>query len=138
MCGPQTNSLRRSWRASVPGVLAHPRACLHGPGASLGSRYVESGRVGQAWLHVRAHLLFPFQKPQMGKKNKVGAGEKYAGSEGSPHFSLTQTCARKFWSEHACSSRKESVHFTGWVREFTRPTMTVYEILHEWYKVVWI
>jgi len=98
----------------------------------VGSQYIESGQVGQAWLRVRAHPLFPFQKSQMGKKNKVpvGAGEKRTGSQGSPHFSLTQTCARKFWSEHACPSRKESVHFTGWVREFTRPTMTVYEISH--------
>jgi len=36
----------------------------------------------------------------MGKKNKVGAGEKRTGSEGSPHFRLTQACARKFWSEN--------------------------------------
>ena len=96
----------------------------------MGSQYIESGQVGQAWLRVRAHPLFPFQKSQMGKKNKVGAGEKRKESEGSPHFRLTQACARKFWSENFQSAQEVlwPQFSSALVREFALVTSDITSI----------
>jgi len=99
----------------------------------VGSQYIESGQVGQAWLRVRAHPLFPFQKSQMGKKNKVGAGEKRKESEGSPHFRLTQACARKFWSENFQSAQEVlwPQFSSALVREFALVTSDITSIEKE-------